>query len=127
VRRLIPAVLLALAGLLILTPSAAARTGSIPTTDGAPPGGVATFYDYGEHLTVCDNKSDGLRAISRYRTSNNLNLFEIQAASGAGTCKQVNLSIPETGWISFDVCLRDGVAGALRSCHAFVTFSAGND
>jgi hypothetical protein len=115
---------LALAGLLVLTPSASARTGAIATSDGAPPGGVATFYDYGEHLKVCDNKSDGLRAISRYTTSNDLNLHEIQAAGGKGDCESVNLSIPEKGSITFDVCLRNGVSGALRSCNPFVTFSA---
>jgi hypothetical protein len=78
----------------------------------------------GDHLMVCDEKSDGFGVKAQYtRTDYPGQNNDADATSGAGTCLDHNMNMPAGTKITFRVCLLDA-AGKLSNCSAYITTSA---
>jgi serine/threonine-protein kinase PknK len=103
-------------------------------TEAAPPpptvctpggcAGKAYFVAYGDHLFVCDEKSDGYSAVAMYtRTDVPGQNNEAAERTGAGKCVDHNMNLAEGAKITFKICLENG-SGPLFSCSAAITATA---
>jgi hypothetical protein len=93
------------------------------TPDGCA--GKATFVTEGEHLYVCDNKSDGHSAVAEYqRTDVPGQNNQAWNHDGTGTCVDHNMNMPEGATITFRVCLGDFDTRKVMSCGSTVTARA---
>lgn len=137
-----PAVLLSaaifLGGGLALAPSAeAASTGHVApaatvscvgsgygypalSSDG---GSEVCFNPTGEHLKICDGRDDGHHPGAWYSISGAIPK-NVSYDVGYGNCHDLNLSIPETGYISYQACNYEKSA-QVGECSEWVTVNAG--
>jgi hypothetical protein len=103
-----------------------AKAEPTPATVCTPSGcaGKAYFVANGEHLFVCDEKSDAYGVIAVYtRTDVPGQSNEAANRNGYGTCIDHDMNMPEGAKITFKVCLADWT-GPVFSCSATITPSA---
>ncbi|MDH6227425.1 hypothetical protein [Streptomyces sp. MJP52] len=82
-------------------------------------GGYAKFEEYGEVVTVCDNRSDGLRARAElvWIDSSASHYLWVEDTNGTGNdCARLNASVGEGVSVSVTVCLKDGANGTKQWC-----------
>ena len=84
----------------------------------SPDGGALVCWNpTGEHLYICDTKSDGHHPASFYFRSDSGGVKEKHADVSAGNCLDHNLSLPESGWVNYQACNFEG--SRELSCSAF--------
>ncbi|KUL25280.1 hypothetical protein ADL12_35470 [Streptomyces regalis] len=99
-------------------PAVAGTDSYVNTTDPFN-GGAAGFVANGEIFTVCDNRSDGMRASAHigWIDSSASHWIKLEDANGSGnSCAKLNLAIGEGEAVTIEVCLKDGANGTPRYC-----------
>ena len=86
-------------------------------------GALACFVPYGEHLWVCDAAADGHHPGVWYRI-NSGSWVNAQYDLGAGNCHDINLSIAESGYITFYAVNYEGPT-ALSYSDTFLVSASG--
>ncbi|MFF2020418.1 hypothetical protein ACFVW2_01200 [Streptomyces sp. NPDC058171] len=82
-------------------------------------GGAAGFASNGDIFTVCDNRSDGLRASGHigWSTPQQSYWIPLEDANGSGNpCARTDLSIAAGKRVTVQICLKDGAAGTPQYC-----------
>jgi hypothetical protein len=88
----------------------------------SPDGGaMVCFNPTGEHLYICDERSDGHHPGAWY--SINAGAFHNpQYSLGIGNCHDLNLDMAESSWIGYQACNYEGSAEI--SCSGYKNYSA---
>ncbi|MEU6081957.1 hypothetical protein [Streptomyces sp. NPDC047108] len=118
-KRLAAAIGAAAAAVLLVSSPAVAGTDIYVNTTDPFNGGAAGFYSDGEIFTVCDNRSDGMRAIGHifWQDSNGSHWVPVEDTNGSGnSCARKNLSIGEGEKVSVEICLQNGSSGDKKYC-----------
>ncbi|KUO23013.1 hypothetical protein [Streptomyces dysideae] len=82
-------------------------------------GGAAGFKADGEIYTVCDNRSDGMRASAHigWIDSSASHWIKLEDTNGSGNaCARMNLEIAEGESVAIEVCLKNGANGTPKYC-----------
>ncbi|MFD5556323.1 hypothetical protein ACFWIA_21095 [Streptomyces sp. NPDC127068] len=111
--------LLGAAAVLFAAGPAAAGTDVYVNTTDPFNGGAAGFAHNGDVFTVCDNRSDGLRASGHigWQTPEMSYWIPLEDANGSGNpCARSDPEIPEGKRVTVQICLKDGAAGTPRYC-----------
>ncbi|WP_225822449.1 hypothetical protein [Streptomyces naphthomycinicus] len=80
---------------------------------------AAGFASDGEVFTVCDNRSDGLRAGGHigWTDSSASHWVPLEDTNGAGnSCARKDLSIGEGIKVTVEICVKDGADGDPKYC-----------
>lgn len=96
-------------------PASAAPRGAdidVATTDDNP-GGRAHFEADGDDLRVCDQDSDGLRAVAKLGSNP-----WVAETRGAGHCSDFGYDLVEGAGIKLEICLQKGSSGARQFCRS---------
>lgn len=93
----------------------------------SPDGGARVcFTPDGDHLYVCDAEADGHHPVARFYRSDSSGLKVEHSYLSSPECTDVNLDIPEEGWIDYQACNYEG--STQLSCGSFSgRVSAHND
>ncbi|MEU8518550.1 hypothetical protein [Streptomyces sp. NBC_01216] len=103
---------------LAATPASAGTDVYVATSDPWD-SGTASFRAYGESVTVCDNRSDGKRAVAHliWTDSRASHYERVDDANGSNNgCVTRDFEIGEGIRVSLQVCLRDGYSGTPQYC-----------
>lgn len=88
----------------------------------SPDGGsTVCFQPYGEHLYVCDTAADGHHPGTWYWVNSGA-LHNKQYNLGNGYCHDINLSLAESSWITFQACNYEG--STELDCSDWISVSA---
>lgn len=88
---------------------ASAAPHTVYTTEGYQ-GGSARFGEIGDHLYLCDHRTDhhGVGVdVGYYHENGNWVQDWYWLGGGAGDCRDINLKVKEDTWIFYTVCLAD--------------------
>ncbi|TDD66568.1 hypothetical protein E1293_39035 [Actinomadura darangshiensis] len=80
---------------------------------------AAGFHANGETFTVCDNRSDGLRASGHigWTDSSASHWVRLDDTNGANnSCAKKNLSIGEGISVTVEICVKNGAGGDTKYC-----------
>ncbi|MGW1813697.1 hypothetical protein ACWCQM_09010 [Streptomyces sp. NPDC002125] len=104
-----------LAVLAVATPASAStytvtypgtHTGDLCTDEPNYCDGSASFVRDGDHLLVWDNNADGHSVmVMYYRSDNSSTLIKDWNQYGKGSRLDINMNLPESGWVEYRVCL----------------------
>ncbi|GJF35073.1 hypothetical protein KNE206_77730 [Kitasatospora sp. NE20-6] len=121
-----------LAVLAVATPASAStytvtypgtHTGDLCTDEPNYCDGSASFVHDGDHLLVWDNNSDGYSVmVMYYRSDSSDTLIKDWNHYKAGSRLDINMDLPESGWVGYRVCLGNYAAQTydMNSCSGWL-------
>ncbi|MGW6734496.1 hypothetical protein [Streptomyces sp. NPDC055013] len=119
VRTLSSSLIAGAAAVLLATSPASAGTDVYVDTTDPWNSAAAGFAADDEIFTVCDNRSDGMRASGRiiWIDSSASHAVPLEDANGSGnSCGRKNLSIGEGITVTVEICVRNGASGEKKYC-----------
>ncbi|MGW7080604.1 hypothetical protein ACWGH2_39890 [Streptomyces sp. NPDC054871] len=87
--------------------------------------GSMNFQSVGEHISTCDNSSDGAGVIGYWKVGSGGTVHPLYAGGGRGTCERVNASASESSYVYLKVCIRNNGNVIEGTCSAWDYFYAG--
>ncbi|WP_392675938.1 hypothetical protein [Streptomyces sp. LN785] len=125
-----------LAVLAVATPASAStytvtypgtHTGDLCTDEPNYCDGSASFVRDGDHLLVWDNNADGHSVmVMYYRSDSGDTQIKDWNQYGKGSRFDINMNLPENGWVEYRVCLGEYAAQTydMNSCSGWLHESA---